>query len=101
VCEAHFAKLDAKLEVYDKILAKQRYLAGDVRAFDTSVTVLPELMIMQEITLADLFHLPGAAALNIAGSDLMTSRPNVARWYKELADRPAWKAVAGGVKGLD
>jgi glutathione S-transferase len=36
--------------------------------------------------------------LKVAGSDIMTSRPNVARWYNELIERPSWKAVVGGVK---
>ena len=31
VVEKHIADLSAKLDVYDKILGKQKYLAGDVR----------------------------------------------------------------------
>ena len=33
VVEKHIADLSAKLDVYDKILSKQKYLAGDVRLF--------------------------------------------------------------------
>lgn len=31
-------KLDAKLDVYNTILAKQQYLAGDVRLYDSLAT---------------------------------------------------------------
>ena len=33
VFDKHVADLSVKLEVYDKILSKQKYLAGDVRYF--------------------------------------------------------------------
>ena len=60
--KAHLEKLDAKLGVYDTILSKQKYLAGD------------------EITLADLFHLPyGSRLYNINQGDLLEKRPNVKR----------------------
>ncbi|KAJ7111211.1 glutathione S-transferase-like protein [Mycena epipterygia] len=53
--------LDKKLDVYDVILGKQRYFAGD------------------SLTLADLFHIPYAPLLAVGGSDIMTQKPNVAR----------------------
>ena len=31
--EKHIAELSGKLDVYDKILSKQKYLLGDVRQF--------------------------------------------------------------------
>ncbi|KAF5327410.1 hypothetical protein D9619_003957 [Psilocybe cf. subviscida] len=74
------ATLDKKLDVYDEILGKQKYLAGD------------------EITLADLFHLPYASMLPLAGSNLMDRKPNVARWYKDISSRPSWLAVRDGIK---
>ncbi|KAG6825609.1 hypothetical protein H0H93_000478, partial [Arthromyces matolae] len=58
--EALIKKLDAKLDVYDKILGKQKYLAGD------------------ELTLADLFHIPYGTMLAVAGSNIMETKPNVA-----------------------
>ena len=33
VYEKHMADLSVKLDVYDKILSKQKYLVGDVRPF--------------------------------------------------------------------
>ncbi|KAF8175846.1 glutathione S-transferase [Pholiota molesta] len=72
--------LNAKLDVYDKILSKQKYLAGN------------------ELTQADLYHIPYAVMLGIAGSDLMTSKPNVKRWFEEISARPSWQEVKGGVK---
>ena len=55
------AQLEPKLDVYEKILSKQKYLAGD------------------ELTLADLFHLPYGTLLAQAGSNAIEVRPNVAR----------------------
>ncbi|KAJ7156505.1 glutathione S-transferase-like protein [Mycena crocata] len=71
--------LNTKLDAYEEILGKQRYLAGDM------------------VTIADLFHLPWAYTLiEIAKLDLIAKRPNVARWYEELNSRPAWQAVKNG-----
>lgn len=55
------AQLEPKLDVYEQILSKQKYLAGD------------------ELTLADLFHLPYGVLLSTAGSNAIEVRPNVAR----------------------
>ncbi|KAJ7478917.1 glutathione S-transferase [Mycena latifolia] len=72
--------LDKKLEAYDAILLKQRYLAGST------------------LTLADLFHLPYGPMVASGENDVMTRRPNVARWYNELISRPSWLAYVDGVK---
>ncbi|KAG6826977.1 hypothetical protein H0H92_013682 [Tricholoma furcatifolium] len=80
VFDALIKKLDAKLDVYDKILGKQKYLAGD------------------EVTLADLFHLPYGTMLSVAGSNIMETKPNVARWFKDLTSRPSWVAVQTEIK---
>jgi len=74
--------IDAKLVAYDVILAKQKYLAGDVScqvSCNTNSYSYHEPA-PQEITLADLFHLPYGTTLGVVGSDLMTSKPNVARY---------------------
>ena len=55
------AQLEPKLDVYEQILSKQKYLAGD------------------ELTLADLFHIPYGVLLSTAGSNAIEVRPNVAR----------------------
>lgn len=75
------AQLSTKLDAYEAILSKTKYLAGN------------------EISLADLFHLPSGSMLKIAGSEVMTdpSRPNVARWWNDLTDRPSWLSVQSGV----
>lgn len=72
-------QLSAKLDVYDAILGKQKYLAGN------------------DITLADLFHLPYGAVLLDIGLDEFSSRPNVARWWKDISSRASWEAVKGGI----
>ncbi|TFK34082.1 glutathione S-transferase, partial [Crucibulum laeve] len=79
VFQGYISKLSAKLDVYEQILAKQKYVAGN------------------EITLADLFHLSYGSMLPFAGSDVIESKPHVASWFKEISARPSWQAVAGGV----
>ncbi|KAJ7124605.1 glutathione S-transferase [Mycena crocata] len=78
--EVPLAVLNHKLDAYDVILSKQRYIAGET------------------LTLADLFHLPYAALLVKGGSDIMTRKPNVARWYNELVTRLCWLTYSDGVK---
>ncbi|KAL5522171.1 hypothetical protein ACEPAF_2028 [Sanghuangporus sanghuang] len=68
--------LEQKLKVYDKILSKQKYLAGN------------------EITLADLLHLPlGNFITERAGFKGLTATPNVARWWSDISSRESWKNV--------
>ncbi|KAH9977470.1 glutathione S-transferase [Russula compacta] len=71
--------LEAKLDGYEAILGKQKYLAGD------------------EVTVADLYHLPTGSIifeqLQLGGLD---KRPNVQRWWNHLTSRPSWKAVKDG-----
>ncbi|KAH9849528.1 glutathione S-transferase [Lenzites betulinus] len=71
--------LEGKLAAYDVILGKTKYLAGD------------------ELTLADLFHLPYGSLLERQGIDYLVSGkyPNVTRWWTEITSREAWKKVAG------
>ncbi|KAF8175686.1 glutathione S-transferase [Mycena galopus ATCC 62051] len=73
------SKLSAVLQVYETILGKQKYLAGD------------------EFTLADLFHISFGTLLEPSGCDLMTSTgPNVARWWKEILGRPSLSTLERG-----
>ena len=78
--------IDAKLAAYNVILAKQKYLAGDVSCQVSCNTDSYSYHgpAPQEITLADLFHLPYGTMLGVAGSDIMTSKPNVARYVIHL-----------------
>ncbi|KAI0048492.1 glutathione S-transferase [Auriscalpium vulgare] len=50
----------------------------------------------QEITLADLFHLPYGALLVETALGLIEERPNVNRWLTDISTRLAWLAVKGG-----
>ncbi|KAJ5988137.1 Glutathione-S-transferase [Penicillium waksmanii] len=69
--------LDTVLAVYDKTLAKQKYLAGD------------------ELTLADLFHLPNGAALKAGRwKEVFEKYPNVDKWFRELQKRETWVKAA-------
>ncbi|KAF5339184.1 hypothetical protein D9611_011203 [Ephemerocybe angulata] len=79
VFDSLVATLEQKLDAYDRILSKQKYLSGD------------------EVTLADLFHLPYAVSLPEAGVNAMEVRPNVARWLKDLTSRPSWQTIKDGI----
>jgi glutathione S-transferase len=77
VVEAGRAKLSHGLDVLDKALAKDPYLAGST------------------FSLADVTYLPYLEYLfpSEAG-DLVTSRANVGAWWKRISERPTWKKVA-------
>jgi len=77
VAKMYIESLRGKLDAYEAILSKQKYLAGD------------------EITLADLFHLPYGSALKICKVDFMEdeSRPNLVRWWKDISSRPSWQSL--------
>ncbi|KIK68339.1 hypothetical protein GYMLUDRAFT_1007598 [Collybiopsis luxurians FD-317 M1] len=74
--QGSIAVLSSKLEEYEHILSRQTYLAGE------------------ELTLADLYHVPCGALLTGVGCDIMTSKgPNITRWWNQISSRPSWKAV--------
>ena len=80
VLEGHLRELGAKMDVYDKILSKQKYLGGDVRTSYIMYAPCNDLIFyLQEITLADFFHLSYGYELDRAGFEWHSSRPNVAR----------------------
>ncbi|KAF8650297.1 hypothetical protein AX16_005305 [Volvariella volvacea WC 439] len=83
VYKQSIAALDAKLDGYEAILSKQKYVAGN------------------ELTIADLFHLPFGSLLPDTGSDVVSKRPNFARWLNEISTRPSWLAVRSVVKSVD
>ncbi|CAD6564129.1 MAG: hypothetical protein CYPHOPRED_001978 [Cyphobasidiales sp. Tagirdzhanova-0007] len=73
--DGHKAVLAKKLEGYERVLSKSKYLAGP------------------EMTLADLFYLPyGTQAVVLGGAPGMTDGtfPNVARWWKEISTLENW-----------
>ncbi|KAF8469884.1 glutathione S-transferase-like protein [Russula ochroleuca] len=73
------AQLESKLDGYETLLSKQKYLAGN------------------EVTLADLFHLPyGSIVFEELGYGSLDKRLNVKRWWKDISSRPAWQAVKEG-----
>ncbi|KAF3491044.1 putative Glutathione S-transferase [Arthroderma uncinatum] len=70
------------LDGYEKILSKQKYIGGN------------------ELTLADLYHLPYLTLLPQVGCNAVDERPSVSRWAKEILARPTWKSLMeDGVKG--
>ncbi|KAG8919197.1 hypothetical protein FRC00_011633, partial [Tulasnella sp. 408] len=67
--------LNAKLDGYERILSKQKYLAGD------------------ELTLADLWHLPYSDVAETIAPQLFESHPKFNEWYQGLKARPSWVRV--------
>jgi len=68
-------KLESALDAYETILAKQKYLAGD------------------DITLADLFHVPAGRIVESVNPEIFPKRPNVNRWWVALSARPSSQAI--------
>ncbi|KAG8888753.1 hypothetical protein FRB98_006881 [Tulasnella sp. 332] len=73
----HVDGLRMKLDGFERILSKQKYLSGD------------------EISLADLFALPYGTKVEICYPDFFhdSSRPNVRRWWDAISNRQSWKRV--------
>ncbi|KXN80713.1 Glutathione S-transferase F12 [Leucoagaricus sp. SymC.cos] len=61
------------LDIYETILSKQKYIAGN------------------ELTIADIIHIPVAARLvQEVGLNIGEGRPNVYRWVSEIIARESW-----------
>ncbi|KAF8755004.1 GST superfamily [Rhizoctonia solani] len=67
--------LNGKMEGYERILSRQKYLAGN------------------NFTLADLFHLPEGRHIHKVDPSLFGSKPNVKRWWDEISSRASLKAL--------
>ncbi|KAG8686990.1 hypothetical protein FRC11_008005 [Ceratobasidium sp. 423] len=68
--------LNSKMEGYERILSKQKFLAGDT------------------FTLADLFHLPHGKHVNDIDPDIFGFKPSVKRWWDDISSRAAWRALS-------
>lgn len=74
----HMELLESRLQGHERILSRQRYLAGD------------------EVTIADFSYLPFGQLLleiNIGFFEDTDKFPHIARWWKEISDRPAFKEM--------
>ncbi|CAE6416623.1 unnamed protein product [Rhizoctonia solani] len=67
--------LTAKMDGYERILSKQKYLAGDT------------------FTLADLFHLPYGQITSAIEPQILASKPHVKAWWDDISSRESWKAT--------
>jgi glutathione S-transferase len=79
VVDEQVAKLEKVLDVYEAHLSKSKYLAGDF------------------FSLADLSHLPYTNLLVNATdkAEVITSRPHVHAWWKDISSRPSFTKVLG------
>lgn len=78
VLKVQAAALETAFAGYEKILSKQAYLAGN------------------ELTVADLFHLPyGKMAKNLGYAEIFATYPAVDKWFNSISARESWvKATA-------
>ncbi|KAF8595189.1 glutathione S-transferase [Ceratobasidium sp. AG-I] len=67
--------LHARMEGYERVLSRQKYLAGE------------------HVTLADLFHIPYGVHINQVDPTIFGSKPNVKRWWDDITSRESWKAL--------
>ncbi|KAG9007848.1 hypothetical protein FRB90_009203 [Tulasnella sp. 427] len=74
--EAAFKKLvtslNSKLDAYERLLTEHKYLAGD------------------ELTLADLWHLPYGEIAERFAPEIYESHPKFNAWWQALKTRPSW-----------
>jgi glutathione S-transferase len=69
-------QLSKCLDVYETILSKQPYAAGN------------------KFTVVDIYHIPYAALFEKAGAgELIPERPNVKAWWDRISGRESWKSV--------
>ncbi|MCV2423662.1 glutathione S-transferase phi, partial [Paucibacter sp. DJ4R-1] len=73
LCKKYTDTLNTKLEGYERILSKQKYLAGNT------------------FTLADLFHLPYGAMINNIDPSILASKPHVKAWWADITSRESWQ----------
>ncbi|KAG8921907.1 hypothetical protein FRC01_014755 [Tulasnella sp. 417] len=64
--------LNSKLDGYERMLTKHKYLAGD------------------EITLVDLWHLPSGEVVEKYAPQIFESHPKFNAWWQTLKNRPSW-----------
>ncbi|CAE6452834.1 unnamed protein product [Rhizoctonia solani] len=77
IAQRSIATLNSKMEGYERILSKQKYLAGD------------------SFTLADLLHLGYGKFVFEAHPSIFLSKPSVKRWWEDITSRAtnaSWKA---------
>jgi len=73
------SQLEGKLDAYEAILGKQKYISGD------------------NLTIVDLFHLPyGHIVFEQLDYGNLDKRPNVKRWWDDISSRSTWQAVKNG-----
>ncbi|KAF9891739.1 hypothetical protein FE257_003220 [Aspergillus nanangensis] len=71
------SQLDLTLEGYERLLSKQKYLAGD------------------NLTIADLSHLPyGTMVEQFGFAELIPKYPHFQKWWEGLKARDSWKNVS-------
>ena len=94
-------ELERKMDGFERLLKKQKYIAGDVcltfwsrRIFDL------RFELKQHLSLVDFYFLPYGEILEKTGYDHLRNEakwPNVARWWAEIAARRSWQIIKEGI----
>jgi len=79
--EFYEKSITGRLDGFERLLKKQKYLAGD------------------EISAIDIFCLSYGHMMTESGYDYLKSEkwPNVARWWADISSRPSWQLVKNGI----
>jgi glutathione S-transferase len=90
---------NATLDIYDRILGKQKYIAGNVSQHPVICLNMniSDCDGQQSLTLADLYHIPVAILLSYGNIDIASGRANVKRWLDEVSGRPSWQKAKEGL----
>lgn len=100
----HTEFLNRKLNGYERLLGRSKvsspwdelHLRHRSHQLTTIAPFRPKWLTGEEISPADLWHLPnGQALIDLNALPALTngSLPNVARWWAELVALPAWSKV--------
>lgn len=79
IIDKNVGLLNTVLDVYEKVLSKRDYIAGD------------------KLSIADISHVPYTAYLieKVGMKEPFESRPHVWAWWNRVTEREAWKKVWG------
>lgn len=99
--KAYEKELERKMDGFERLLKKQKYIAGDVCLTFWSRRISDLCFELgQHLTLVDFYFLPYGEMLEKAGYDYLRNEakwPSVARWWAEIAARQSWQIIKEGI----
>ncbi len=95
-------ELERKMDGFERLLKKQKYIAGDVclTFWSRRMCLTSAFELGQHLTLVDFYFLPYGGVLEKIGYDYLRNEakwPNIARWWAEIATRQSWQIIKEGI----